>query len=131
MHTSVRSASEFLQQEIGQAGKVSLGAPNTFVTLGSAVLLAGTAPFTLSYPGTVVPYIYPNEVLTVHVGSNQETVSVVTAVVTSSSSSRTALCAKTHLASAPVTTLGSFVTDVVPPATAGSTSQVLKLVWDI
>jgi len=131
MHTSVRSATELLQQEIGQAGKVSLGAPNTFVTLGSAVLLAGTAPFTLSYPGTVVPYIYPNEVLTVDVGSNQETVTVVTAVVTSSSSSGTAVFAKTHLATAPVTVLGAFATGVVPPGTGGSTSTVLKLYGDI
>jgi len=131
MHTSVRSATELLQQEIGQAGKVSLGAPNTFVTLGSAVLLAGTAPFTLSYPGTVVPYIYPNEVLTVDVGSNQETVTVVTAVVTSSSSSGTAVFAKTHLATAPVTVLGAFATGVVPPGTGGSTPTVLKLYGDI
>ena len=131
MHTSVRSATELLQQEIGQAGKVSLGAPNTFVTLGSAVLLAGTAPFTLSYPGTVVPYIYPNEVLTVDVGSNQETVTVVTAVVTSSSSSGTAVFAKPHLATAPVTVLGAFATGVVPPGTGGSTSTVLKLYGDI
>jgi len=140
MHTSVRSATELLQQEIGQAGKVSLGAPNTFVTLGSAVLLAGTAPFTLSYPGTVVPYIYPNEVLTVDVGSNQETVTVVTAVVTSSSSSGTAVFAKTHLATAPVTVLGAFATGVVPPAAlcppitgvpCGSTDKILKLYGDI
>src|SRR5256885_10774473 len=32
MHTSVRSATELLQQEIGQAGKVSLGPPNVNVT---------------------------------------------------------------------------------------------------
>jgi type II secretory pathway pseudopilin PulG len=137
MHTSVRSATELLQQEIGQAGKVSLGAPNTFVTLGSAVPLAGTAPFTLSYPGTVVPYIYPNEVLTVDVGSNQETVTVVTAVVTSSSASGTAVFAKPHLATAPVTVLGAFATGVVPPGTTcatvpcGSTPTVLKLYGDI
>ena len=33
MHAGVRSATELLQQEIGQAGKVSLGAPTANVTL--------------------------------------------------------------------------------------------------
>src|SRR5258707_12497329 len=70
MHTSVRSATELLQQEIGQAGEGFLGAPNNFVKLGAAVLLARTPPLTLSYPGTVCPPIYPNEILTLDVGSN-------------------------------------------------------------
>src|SRR2546423_5639424 len=35
MHTSVRSATELLQQEIGQAGKMSLAPPNVNVTMRS------------------------------------------------------------------------------------------------
>src|SRR5258708_24911346 len=50
MHTSVRSATELLQQEIGQAGEVSLRAPNTFQTLGRAVLPPRTPPFTPPSP---------------------------------------------------------------------------------
>src|SRR5438309_1395907 len=46
MHASVRSATELLQQEIGQAGRVAL--PNAPVTLTTAVIAAGPAFPTVS-----------------------------------------------------------------------------------
>src|SRR2546430_5291382 len=73
MHASVRSATELLQQEIGQAGKVSLGSPNASVTLGGAVGIAGTVAFSLNTTDpSQPPLVYPNEALTVDLGSNQD-----------------------------------------------------------
>src|ERR1700752_1513566 len=68
MHTSVRSATELLQQEIGQAGRLTLGSPNGGVTLANAVASTSQA-FTLNYPaGSPAPTLYQNEVLTVDTG---------------------------------------------------------------
>src|SRR6202011_3257482 len=54
MHTSVRSATELLQQEIGQAGKVSLGAPADSISLAAAVA-TGSNGFSLASTGSLVP----------------------------------------------------------------------------
>src|SRR5262245_37940445 len=72
MHTSVRSATELLQQEIGQAGKVSLGAPTANVTLQAAVVAGTNQAFTLSTSSGPTPTVYPGEVLTFDLGTNQE-----------------------------------------------------------
>src|SRR5215475_1752596 len=45
MHTSVRSATELLEQEIGQAGSVSLGPAGTAVTMSAVAI--GASNFTL------------------------------------------------------------------------------------
>lgn len=138
MHTSVRSVTELLQQEIGQAGKVSLGGPTSLVTLTSAVAASagGTTPvaFTLSAtPTTPAPKAYAGEWLTVDVGTNQEAVQV----VTWASGSGTAIFTSPHPANAPVAALGAFATGVVPPATTcagvacGSDGTHLKLYGDI
>jgi len=135
MHAGVRSATELLQQEIGQAGKVSLGDPNASVTLHSAVTLPlGTSKsFSLdTSPPGVAPTVYPLEVLTVDLGANQEVVTV-----TGTSSSPTATFVNAHAAGAPVAALGAFATGIVPPATicsgvpCGSTGTVLKLYGDL
>jgi hypothetical protein len=137
MHTSVRSVTELLQQEIGQAGKVSLGGPNAFVTLTSAVA-AGTLPVTFSLsatPAIPAPAVYAGEWLTVDVGINQETVQVATWAA--SLGTGTAIFTHAHAATAPVSALGAFATGVVPPATVcpggacGSSGTVLKLYGDI
>jgi Tfp pilus assembly protein PilV len=133
MHTSVRSVTELLQQEIGQAGKVSLSSNAANVTLAANVA-AGTVAFSLNSSTATAPTIYPSEVLTVGVGSAQETVTVITAT---SASAGTATFTQAHLAGAPVTALGAFSTGIVPPAAApasytnGSTGTILKLYGDI
>lgn len=134
MHSSVRSATELLQQEIGQAGKISLGSPSANISLAAAVV-AGANPtaFTLSASDGSNITVYPNEVLTVDLGINQEVVTV----STGSGSSGTALFQVNHAPNAPVTALGAFGTGVVPPAAApanypsGSTPTVLKLYGDL
>lgn len=135
MHAGVRSATELLQQEIGQAGKVSLAAPNAIVTL-HATVAAGTTSvlFSLDSSTGPAPTVYPTEVLTVDVGANQE---VVTVDPASSSAAPKAIFTNPHAAGAPVFSLGAFSTGIVPPSTTcgglpcGSTGTVLKLYGDI
>lgn len=134
MHAGVRSATELLQQEIGQAGKVSLGDPAANVSLHAAVAASPVTPvsFSLDTSTGVAPTVYPGEVLTVDIGANQETVTV-----SGTSSAPTASFTYAHPASAPVASLGAFGTGIVPPTAApasytnGSTSTVLKLYGDI
>src|SRR5712664_2434843 len=130
MHTSVRSATELLQQEIGQAGKVSLAPPLANVSLAAGVAL-GSNGFTLQASDLSTPAVYPGEALTVDVGANQEVVTV-----SGSASSPTALFQNPHATGAPVSALGAFATGIVPPAGApsnypGSSGTVLKLYGDI
>src|ERR1700692_3551094 len=98
MHSSVRSATELLQQEIGQAGRMALGPPTANVTLTANVASAvGTSPFTLNYTGTVAPTLYQGEALTVDVGSSQETVILATGL----NATGTAIFQLPHAAGAP------------------------------
>ena len=132
MHTSVRSATELLQQEIGQAGKVSLGDPNASATLHAAVAIGANVSFSVDTSSGAAPVIYPGEQLTFDLGSNQESVTV-----TGTSSSPTATFTIAHAAATPVFALGAFSTGIIPPAAApasytnGSTGTVLKLYGDI
>lgn len=132
MHTSVRSATELMQQEIGQAGRVSLpnpGGATSGVTMTGPVA-AGTWTVNLSSTSGV----FQGMLLDVDTGQNFEVVTV-TAVA---GSSITATFFNAHAAaSIPVMVSGSFGTGIVPPAAApagflnGSTPTVLKLYGDI
>lgn len=123
MHASVRSATELMQQEIGQAGRIGL--PGS-VTLGTAVSAGGSA--TVSVGATAAAQMFVGEYLVVDTGSNQETVTL-TAVGTNTF---TAIFNNAHLATAPVIALGAFGTGVVPDTVAnGSDGSHLKLYGDI
>jgi len=132
MHAGVRSATELLQQEIGQAGKVSLGDPNANVTLASAVAVGPGVSFSLNTSSGAAPTVYPGEVLTFDVGANQETVTV-----TGTSAAPTGTFVNAHVLGSPVAALGAFSTGIVPPTSApasytnGSKGTVLKLYGDI
>jgi prepilin-type N-terminal cleavage/methylation domain-containing protein len=132
MHSSVRNATELLQQEIGQAGKVSLGDPNANVTLNAATAVGGGVSFTLNTSTGVAPVVYPGELLTFDLGNNQETVTLA-----GTSAAPTGTFTNTHAAGTPVFALGAFSTGIVPPTAApasyanGSTGTVLKLYGDI
>jgi type II secretory pathway pseudopilin PulG len=134
MHSSVRSATELLQQEIGQAGRMALGTPTANVTLAANVVsAAGATAITLNTTGNAPLFLYPGEALTVDIGSNQETVTLATGL----NAAGTAIFQLPHLAGVPVSALGAFATGIVPPAAAptsypnGSTATVLKLYGDI
>jgi hypothetical protein len=122
MHASVRSATELMQQEIGQAGRIGL--PGS-VTLGSAVSPGSASP---TVGATAVAQMFVGEFLVVDTGSNQETVTV-TSVGANSFTSNFNF---SHAATAPVTVLGAFGTGVLPDTmTNGSDPSHLKLYGDI
>lgn len=122
MHGAVRSATELLQQEVGQAGRVSLPA---VVTLASAVTLSGSQTVSV----TSAAGMFKGEQLVVDSGANQETVAL---TADPTGNQITAQFDNTHLFGAPVTVQGGFASGIVPTTTAnGSTGTVLKLYGDI
>lgn len=137
MHSGVRGATELLQQEIGQAGRVSVPAPISLalvgvqnaptVTLssvtglfvGEMVMISGSVPETVKITAINAG---ANQITVVHVASN--------GVLTNNLQS-------THPVNAAVLPVGGFGSGVVPPAPPlgtfvnGSTGSVLKLYGDV
>jgi hypothetical protein len=121
MHGSVRGATELLQQEIGQAGRVTLPGPIALagaVTKGAAQTVALTTAAGLFTGANVV----------IGTGMLGETVTI-TAIA---GNSITGTFTADHTAGEPLQIFGGFGTGVVPPTqTNGSTGTVLKLYGDI
>src|SRR6266849_2293331 len=144
MHSGVRSATEVLQQEIGQAGKISLPAP---VTLASAV--AGTGAATQVTVSSAAG-MFTGEQLVIGPDTgcvpppcpagNQETVALT--AVAAATNQITAIFQNIHAIGAPVMVVGAFASGIVPTSAApanftcagvpcGSTDTLLKLYGDI
>ena len=131
MHGGVRSATELLQQEGGQAGRIALpGAATLAAAVGVGVQAVG-----VNIDGVAsVSGLFVGEQLIVDAGANQETVTV-TALDTAAKQ-MTATFANTggHGAGAPIAVSGGFASGIVPPAPGfpnGSSATVLKLYGDI
>ena len=122
MHSGVRSATELLQQEVGQAGRIAL--PSA-VTLTAAVA-AGTQTVTVSS----ATGMFTGEQLTIDTGAIQETVALTNVV--SSSNQITGIFTNAHASGAAVRVQGGFASGIVPTSTTnGSTGSILKLYGDI
>ena len=141
MHTSVRSATELLEQEIGQAGSVSLGGPGTTATISAVAI--GNSNFTVTTnPNNATIKLFPKELLLIDDGTNHEVVAV-TAVTGANTASAVFLTA--HPVNTAVYSLGAFGSGIVPPDAAsaacttagytpqasGSTCNKLKLYGDL
>lgn len=146
MHSGIRGATEVLQQEVGQAGRIAL--PNTLkfsagVGTGPQTVALACTPSCITGT-TAISGVFVNELLTVDAGctdtanpctSAQEVVQVT--AVDSSTNSITATFANAHAVNAPVQVFGAFSSGVVPPLAApssfpnGSTGDKLKLFGDI
>src|SRR6266550_3053313 len=136
MHGSVRSATELVQQEIGQSGR--LPPFTTPVTLGAAV-----APGTLVVASVnSVAGMFVNEKLVVDAGQmgaglppiyqNPETVTVTLIDAVSTPPTFTAAFNFSHNAGAPVVVAGAFPSGIIPTnATNPSTAFLLKMYGDI
>jgi len=121
MHGSVRGATELMQQEIGQAGRVALPAP---LALAGAVAAAG--PATVALNSTTGLFVGAQVV--VGAGEQIETVTLTSVA----SPNITAVFALAHAAAEPVQIYGGFGTGIIPPGMAnGSTGFTLKLYGDI
>lgn len=128
MHSGVRNATEFLQQEIGQAGKVAL--PN-LKAIGAAISPGGSVTVSIVRRNTTtgdVSGIFQNMQLVVGTGSSQETVQV--AAVSTGGNTITARFNNTHAAGEPVSVQGGFGTGVVMGAN-GSDDTHLKIYGDL
>jgi len=131
MHSGIRGATEVLQQEVGQAGRISLPAS---VTLSGNVSTGNNQNADV----TSTTGMFAGEKLTIDAGcydtatpcvSRQE---VVTVIDIQSSTRFRANFAKDHANGASVQALGGFYHGIVPEsATNGSTESVLKLFGDI
>jgi hypothetical protein len=144
MHSGIRGATELLQQEVGQAGRIAT-TNATPLTLSAAVTAAASCD--LSSPSTnavsvqvsTVSGLWANSVsgstsytmLTTMDGDSQESFRVAT--VTTSPPSITACFTKAHATGTVMLPLGGFATGIVPPSgiANGSTANKLKLYGDI
>jgi type II secretory pathway pseudopilin PulG len=125
MHSGVRSATELLQQEVGQAGRV---APAPSVTLTGAVGVGALTIGVTSPSGTPTAGMFIGEQVIVDSNISQETV----ALTALTANSITATFLNPHNNGVPVTVAGGFSSGVVPTATVnGSTGTILKLFGDI
>ena len=157
LHTSVRSATELLQQEIGQAGKISLPTPpaGTVWAMLTPVAVPGDTPlpFTVTFnvvsPTNGQPVLFEGEWVTVDTGLNKETVQLTCLAGKGNcpftSNTWQATFYYTHGPAVPISVPGAFSTGVVPPQPGvltnppvgyqgypnGSTGTVLKLYGDI
>jgi prepilin-type N-terminal cleavage/methylation domain-containing protein len=113
MHDAVRSATELLQQEVGQAGRAAL---RTGVTLSSDVAVGAA---TVNDPSSS---IFVGENLVIDAGENQETVTVTAVNAASTPHTFTATYQLAHTLGAPVTVQGGFASGVVPACTQAGVS---------
>src|SRR5579871_434414 len=122
MHSGVRGATELLQQEVGQAGRIALPAP---ATLTGAVAI-GTATVSVSSAAGM----YVGEQLIIDGSDKEETVA--TTAVDTVNNTITAAFTIAHAAGSPINVFGGFASGIAPPSMAnGSTASVLKMYGDI
>jgi prepilin-type N-terminal cleavage/methylation domain-containing protein len=126
MHSGVRNATELLQQEIGQAGRIALpGTP----TLEGAVA-SGVFPATITVGVSSTDGMFVGQQLIVGTGTTEET--VVLTGVNDDNDQITASFTMAHGIGSPLAAHGGFSAGVVPTtATNGSTGSVLKIFGDI
>ena len=127
MHSSVRSATEVLQQEISQAGRIAL--PDTVlpITLAAPVTAVDVA-FTVPVSSTLG--MFDGILLAVGAGATREIVEMTN--VDLGSNQITGIFRNLHLINEPVEPIGGFPTGIVAPnETNGSTATVFKMYGDI
>ena len=120
MFAGVRNATALLQQEVGQAGRITLP--------GAPTLTAAVAPGANTVNVSVSSNMFVGENLTIGTGDAAETVTV-TAV---GDGTITATFNSAHANNEPLTVQGAFSSGVVPPTVVnGSTDWTLKIFGDI
>jgi len=148
MHSGIRGATELMQQEVGQAGRIALGgAPTLAAAVTAAASCDPTAPatnaVTVAVNSTVTgvsavsgmfatagpPAAY--EMLTTLDGDNQESFRL--SSFATSPATITACFTKSHAVGTVLAPLGGFATGIVPPSglANGSDGYHLKMYGDI
>jgi prepilin-type N-terminal cleavage/methylation domain-containing protein len=119
MHSSVRNATELMQQEVGQAGRIA-AQPGLRLTTAVTVPAGSTsvsATPTVSTTGTgnATTGMYVGENLVVDPSTTNEETVTISALT---STSITATFTNSHLANVPVLVMGGFASGIVPPTTS-------------
>jgi len=128
MQSAVRNATELLEQEVGQAGRV--GVPPQGITLTATVPAPAGGPTAATVGVSSASYLFVGEKLAVDTGANNEVVALT--AVNPAASTITAAFTLGHASGVPVLVEGSFPSGIVPPSIAnGSTATKLKLYGDI
>ena len=150
MHSGIRGATELLQQEVGQAGRIATPDSVAPLTFQTSITVAGgqvSATCDPANPSAGAQSVTLNSVaglwattganpshvmLTTMDGNNQESFRVAT-VSTGSPPQITACFTKEHAVGTVLMPLGGFVTGIVPDSGVvnGSNDHVLKLYGDI
>jgi prepilin-type N-terminal cleavage/methylation domain-containing protein len=132
MHAGVRSATELLQQEVGQAGRIAM--PGT-ATLGAAVAAGSQTvgvTFNPAYATWSPAPFFVNEYVTLDAGASNETVQIT--AVSTTNRTITANFTIAHASGTAINVYGGFGTGIVPPSpgyTNGSDGSHLKMFGDI
>jgi type II secretory pathway pseudopilin PulG len=125
MHAGIRNATALLQQEVGQAGRMSFPAD---VTLAANVNGAGAALWATVAPNTTNMFVGAR--LAIGHGDTQEVVTVT--AVNAGANQFQAVFNNPHLAGARVAPAAGFGQGIVPTTMAsGSTDSILKIVGDV
>jgi len=120
MHSSVRNATELMQQEVGQAGRLA-SQPGlqltTAITVpaGSNSITTNPTITTTATTGAATDRLYVGENLVVDPSTTYEetvTISVITPTTI------TATFVNSHAANVPVLVMGGFASGIVPPTTS-------------
>jgi prepilin-type N-terminal cleavage/methylation domain-containing protein len=127
MHAGVRNATELLQQEVGQAGRISL--PGVVTTTTAVPSGVATVTLATTAAGAATAGMFVGARLSIDVGDLRESVTV-SAI---NGNQITATFVNAHpAAGAVVEPLGGFTSGVVPTTAAnGSTFTKLKILGDI
>src|SRR5215470_14041563 len=124
VHSSVRNATEMMQQEIGQAGRIAAQQGLQFTTAitvpaGSASVSATPTLTTTAATGASTDGLYVGEQLIVDpsaniaAGYNEETVTIT--AINTTSHTITATFSYSHAANTPVMVMGGFASGIIPP----------------
>jgi prepilin-type N-terminal cleavage/methylation domain-containing protein len=147
MHSGIRGATEVLQQEVGQAGRIALP---SVVTLTNPTTGCSTAGCTATLTVSTTNGMFLDEKIVIDIGMSQETVQITQinsgTSITVKSPAAAGMVGAHGTAGVPVQALGSFAAGIVPPLASpsayapggptmtyanGSTGSVLKMFGDI
>jgi Tfp pilus assembly protein PilW len=142
MHSGIRGATELLQQEVGQAGRIAVPNEITLLqTYNSAGDCDAEVPTTnaitmnvSSADGLFASTSPPvHELLTTMDGNSSETIKIASFDASVSPATITACIGTTHANGTRLIPLGSFATGIVPKTgiVNGSTGKTLKMYGDI
>ena len=151
MHSGIRGATELMQQEVGQAGRITL--TNTVSTSEVVNAIGGAAPAASAACNPATPAVNAAtvkvssvagmfatagppasyEMLTTLDGDNQESVRIASVNSGTSPPTIQACFTKTHASGTVLMPMGGFATGIIPPTGVanGSSATVLKMFGDI